>query len=80
MMKATIWELSQRVSGWCELTQEKNLSTFGVCGESHGVVSLSIRLSGRLSGNMGGNAEDIAFRPIHAEPFCVYEMKGFCVI
>ena len=50
--------------------QEKNLSTFGVSGESHRVVSFTRRYerSEEDSDNMGGNAEDIAFRPIHEEP------------
>ena len=90
-MKATIWRLSQRTDGWCESVQRKNLSTFGVGGESHRVVSFNIRdersekfCVGNMlmtiedsSDNMGGNAEDIAFRPIHVKPFYVYWMKGF---
>jgi len=65
-MKATIWRLSQRTGGWCEPAQGKNLSTFGVGGESHGVVSFNVRYerSEEDSDNMGGNAEDIAFRPM----------------
>ena len=41
MMKATIWSLLQRTGGWCEPVQKKNLSTFGVGGESHGKHPLS---------------------------------------
>ena len=78
-MKATIWRLSQRTGGWCEPVQKKNLSTFGVGGESHGEHPLSCVMkrskelcAGRFTGesrrddfdNMGGNAEDIAFRPM----------------
>ena len=78
-MKATIWRLSQRTGGWCEPAQKKNLSTFGVGGESHGEHPLAcvmkrserfadrnfpIRMNDETSGNMGGNAEDLAFRPM----------------
>ena len=68
MMKATIWRLLQRVSGWCKLIQKKNLSTFGVSGESHrGRIPYPAekRSDDITFGKMGGNAEDRTFRPMH---------------
>lgn len=81
-MKATIWMLSQRTGGGCEPAQRKNLSTFGVSGESHRVVPFNVRYerSEEDSDNMGGNAEDIAFRPMHVKPFYVCVMKGFLFV
>ena len=56
--KATVLELSQRVSIWCKLIQGRCLSTFRVSKEICRFVPFILRLRGQLlAGNIGGNAE-----------------------